>query len=68
MTCPPSHSFCAGDEECVRKYGTIVPVSEELIEDLRILGANCRAGCKTKDHKSWGECAREANTRLGPLR
>lgn len=22
---------------------------------------NCRSGCKTKDHRSWAECAREAN-------
>lgn len=21
----------------------------------------CRTGCKTNDHKSWGECARAAN-------
>lgn len=21
----------------------------------------CRTGCKTKDHASWGECARAAN-------
>jgi hypothetical protein len=21
----------------------------------------CRSGCKTQDHKSWGECARSAN-------
>lgn len=24
------------------------------------LGDNCRAGCRTRDHRSWGECARTA--------
>ena len=24
-------------------------------------GENCRSGCKTKNHDSWGECARAAN-------
>lgn len=24
----------------------------------------CRTGCKTKDHASWGECARAANMRV----
>ena len=24
-------------------------------------GENCRSGCKTKNHASWGECARAAN-------
>lgn len=23
--------------------------------------SNCRSGCKTQDHESWGECARSAN-------
>lgn len=25
----------------------------------------CRSGCKTKDHNSWGECARAAHLRIG---
>lgn len=29
------------------------------------LGDNCRAGCRTRDHESWGECARDANLRVG---
>lgn len=29
------------------------------------LGDNCRAGCRTKDHMSWGECAKSANLRVG---
>lgn len=24
----------------------------------------CRSGCATKDHKSWGECARAANLKV----
>lgn len=24
------------------------------------LGDNCRSGCRTRDHRSWGECARAA--------
>jgi len=24
----------------------------------------CRSGCRTKDHSSWGECARSANMRV----
>lgn len=23
--------------------------------------SNCRSGCPTQDHASWGECARDAN-------
>ena len=23
--------------------------------------SNCRTGCPTKDHKSWGECVADAN-------
>jgi hypothetical protein len=23
--------------------------------------SNCRSGCKTQDHASWGECARASN-------
>ena len=23
--------------------------------------SNCRSGCKTQDHESWGECARASN-------
>ena len=26
---------------------------------------NCRAGCLTRDHKTWGECARAAALRIG---
>lgn len=29
------------------------------------LGDNCRSGCKTKDHSSWGECARSARLKVG---
>lgn len=29
------------------------------------LGDNCRSGCYTKDHASWGECARSAALRVG---
>lgn len=29
------------------------------------LGDNCRAGCRTKDHATWGECAKSANLRVG---
>lgn len=25
----------------------------------------CRSGCPTKDHKSWGECARQARLNVG---
>lgn len=24
-------------------------------------GENCRSGCKTRDHASWGDCARASN-------
>ena len=24
----------------------------------------CRSGCKTKDHSSWAECARDANVKV----
>lgn len=24
-------------------------------------GSRCRSGCLTRDHRSWGECARSAN-------
>jgi len=24
----------------------------------------CRSGCKTKDHESWGACARAANMKI----
>lgn len=27
------------------------------------LGLNCRSGCKTKNHRTWGECA--ANSGIG---
>jgi hypothetical protein len=26
---------------------------------------NCRTGCPTQDHDTWGECARDANLRIG---
>lgn len=26
------------------------------------LGANCSSGCKTKDHRNYGECIRSKNT------
>jgi len=29
------------------------------------LGQHCRSGCRTKDHRSWGECARAAHLRVG---
>lgn len=29
------------------------------------LGDNCRTGCLTKDHRSWGECAKSAALRVG---
>lgn len=28
------------------------------------LGANCSSGCRTKDHKSWGECVRSKNAKV----
>jgi hypothetical protein len=27
----------------------------------------CRSGCPTKDHASWGECARAMNLQVGDL-
>jgi len=27
----------------------------------------CRSGCPTKDHASWGECARSMNLQIGDL-
>lgn len=27
----------------------------------------CRSGCKTQDHASWGECARDANLRTSQI-
>lgn len=29
--------------------------------------SNCRSGCLTQDHASWGECARAANLRVAWL-
>jgi len=29
-----------------------------------VAGENCRSGCLTKDHNSWGECARSSNMRV----
>lgn len=31
------------------------------------LGDNCRSGCLSKDHTSWGDCARDAGLRVGWL-
>ena len=28
---------------------------------------SCRSGCPTKDHDSWGECARQMNLQIGDL-
>lgn len=28
---------------------------------------SCRSGCLTRDHASWGECARAMNLQLGDL-
>ena len=28
-------------------------------------GDNCRTGCNTKDHESWGECARASHLLVG---
>lgn len=27
----------------------------------------CRSGCLTQDHRTWGECARAANIRVGQV-
>jgi hypothetical protein len=27
----------------------------------------CRTGCRTQDHASWGECARDAGLQIGDL-
>lgn len=27
----------------------------------------CRTGCKTQDHKSYGDCLRESNIQIGSL-
>lgn len=32
------------------------------------LGKNCRTGCKTKDHRSYGECLRDSNLQIGNLK
>lgn len=31
------------------------------------LGDNCRSGCRTKDHASWGDCARASRVRVAWL-
>lgn len=31
------------------------------------LAGRCRSGCATKDHGSWGECARAAKFQIGDL-
>lgn len=28
---------------------------------------SCRSGCPTRDHKSWGDCARAAGFQIGDL-
>lgn len=28
---------------------------------------SCRTGCRTQDHRSWGECARAARLQIGDL-
>lgn len=28
---------------------------------------SCRSGCKTKDHATWGECARAANLKVSAV-
>lgn len=28
---------------------------------------NCRSGCPTKDHATWGECARDMGLQVGDL-
>lgn len=28
----------------------------------------CRSGCPTKDHPSWGECARQSGIQLGDVK
>lgn len=28
---------------------------------------SCRSGCPTKDHASWGECARDMGLQIGDL-
>lgn len=30
-----------------------------------LVGENCSASCKTKDHRSWGECVKSKNLRVG---
>lgn len=29
------------------------------------LGDNCRSGCRTRDHSTWGECARRSQLKVG---
>jgi hypothetical protein len=32
-----------------------------------VLGENCRSGCKTRDHASWGDCARASRITVTPV-
>lgn len=27
----------------------------------------CRTGCRTRDHRSWGDCARDSGLQIGDL-
>lgn len=29
--------------------------------------SNCRSGCPTQDHATWGECARDSGLQIGDL-
>jgi hypothetical protein len=46
---------------------TIQRIETALDEGVTV-NINCRSGCKTKNHASWGECVRAAGVQIGNLK
>lgn len=54
-----------GDDAIMRTDGpTSLRSGGVGIPEAATLGTNCRTGCPTQDHASWGDCARAANLRV----
>lgn len=46
----------------------MIGFSREVVFYADTMPDVCRTGCKTKDHKSYGDCLRDGNLMIGNLK
>lgn len=54
------HEVDMADPVYVDEYHAMVRHIAEVV-DLMLGPYNCRKGCETRDHVTWGDCVRDAN-------